>query len=72
MAKRYTIRYTDPEGSATTTAISNYSDLMDILKGNAKDSIVETKMHENMPLVLHNAIAKHNSEVEQRIQGGKE
>lgn len=64
MAKRYTIRYTDTQGAATTTAISNYSDLMDILKGSAKDSIVETRVHENMPIALHNAIAKHNSEVE--------
>lgn len=66
MAKRYTIRYTDTQGAATTTAISNYSDLIDILKGNAKGSIVETKMHENMPLVLHDAIAKHNAEVESK------
>lgn len=64
MKKRYTIRYTNQRGSPVITAISNYSDLMDILKDSAKDSVVETKMSEKMSLTLHNAIAKHNSEVE--------
>jgi hypothetical protein len=59
---RYTVRYTK-EGSATITAVSNYMDLSDLLKGDAKGAIVESKISENMPLTMHNEIAKHNGKL---------
>lgn len=59
MSNGYTIRYNE-----TITVFHNYIQLMNILNGEAKKHTVETKMSENMPLSLHNAIAKHNAEVE--------
>lgn len=56
MSKAYTIRY-----NSIITAVSNYEQLMDILKGDAKGHTVETKMSEDMPLTLHNAIAFANA-----------
>jgi hypothetical protein len=62
MSRKYTIRFTE-SGASSITAVSNYSDLMDLVKGSAAKAIIETKMSEGMPLTMHNAIADHNAKV---------
>lgn len=60
--KIYVIRYTKKRRS-TLTGVSNYSELMDLLKGSAKGAFIETRMSDNMPLVMHNACADHNTKL---------
>jgi len=60
--KRYTIRYTKGKMS-TITAASNWPELIDLLKGDAAGAFVEIKISEGMPLIMHNAIADHNSKL---------
>lgn len=59
--KRYTVRYMK-KGKSIITAVSNYIDVMNLLK-DANGSVVETRISENMPSVMHKEIAKHNEKI---------
>lgn len=58
----YKIRFTN-NNKITTIAIANKSALEKIIKGDAKNSIIECKIGDNMPILLHNIIAKHNLKI---------
>jgi hypothetical protein len=64
MRKRYTIRYYNLKKQPVITSISTYIELSELMKGDAKNSIIETKMSENMSQAMHNEIGRHNHEVE--------
>ena len=60
MKNRYTVRIKKGEVAIVTT-VTDYVDLMDFLE-TAKGCIIETKIFENMPVEMHNAIGAHNKE----------
>lgn len=62
--KRYTVRYMY-KGNTVTTTVCDYSELNELIKYGAKNSIIETRPSEGMPLTWHNQIAKHNSKIKQ-------
>ncbi len=57
--KRYTVRYYVKD-KPVLTAVGSYAELTDLLKGDAKDCFMETKINEGMPPTMHNLIADHN------------
>lgn len=57
--KTYFIRF-----SNITKSIGNYTELTNLLKGDAKNHKIETKIYDNMPVSWHNKIALHNSNLE--------
>lgn len=62
----YKIRFTNSEGAVITKTISNNNDLKKIRTGDAKESVILAQIGSDMPIELHNAIAKHNSKVEEK------
>ncbi len=63
ITKEYTLKYIK-DNERFIISVSTESDLMDVLNNRADGVIVETKISEDMPLWMHNAIAKHNKKVE--------
>ncbi len=58
--ERYTVRYYGRNNNPVITAVSNYGELYELLKGDAKGCFMETRISDNMPVAMHNLVADHN------------
>ena len=56
--KKYTVKYY--KGDKPIVFKANRSGITELLSGDAKGCFMEVKISDNMPVDLHNLIAKHN------------
>ncbi|MBP9793318.1 MAG: hypothetical protein KBC56_04900 [Flavobacterium sp.] len=57
--KNYSVRYF-LKNMPCTIRVSTIKDVKNLIAGDASQSEIETKISENMPIKMHNLIAKHN------------
>jgi hypothetical protein len=60
----YKVRFTNNEGKVIITTIANEKDLNKIIKKEAKHAVIDSRISDNMPVLLYNAIVEHNSKVQ--------
>ncbi len=61
---RYEIRFTNNKGEVVITTIGNENELTKIIMGDAKNSIIESRLGNNMSVGLHCVITDHNKKIE--------
>lgn len=60
--KKFTVRY-QTQGKTVISSVSTISEVKKLISQDAKSSAIETKPSQNMPVPMHNLIAKHNASV---------